>query len=81
VSRDERTATRAPSAADLDPFAGDDEPWAAEDLEPEAVGTLLRGRPTNVSFLRAATVVVLGAVLAWAAIGAIALQVYRLVTG
>jgi hypothetical protein len=78
---DERTAVETPAVAELDPFAGEDEPWAEEDLALAWIADAQAGRTEHVSFFRAVVIVCIAGALVWAVIGATALAIYRLLGG
>ena len=81
MNPDERIAVETPAAAELDPFAGDDEPWAEEDLARAWIADAQTGRTDHVAFFRALVVVCIVAALVWAVIGATAVAIYRLLGG
>jgi hypothetical protein len=65
---------------DVDPFAGEDDLWADEDV-------LLEARVANqydqdvVEFFRTLAVVLAVGLIAWIAVGAVALELYGLLAG
>ena len=81
MKADKPIAVETPAAAELDPFAGDDEPWAEEDLAGAWIADAQTGRMDHVAFFRALVVVCIAGALVWAVIGATALAIYRLLGG
>jgi hypothetical protein len=78
---DERIAVETPAAAELDPFFGDDEQWAEEDVALAWIADAQAGRTDQISFLRAVVVVCIAGALFWAVIGATAVAIYRVLSG
>jgi hypothetical protein len=68
---------------DVDPFAGDDEPWAHEDVAPVWLGDAHPGSALRAehSFLRVLVLVGVFCGVMWAAILAVLLEVYRALAG
>jgi len=81
MSRDELRTLPPPPLAEADPFAGDDEPWADEDLAHAWADDARQGRLQHVRFVRAVLLAVAGGAVVWAALGAIVFEIYRLFTG
>jgi hypothetical protein len=73
---DTKTLDRVEQTAD--PFAGDDEPWADEDVVVAWVADA-EGGAAHLRFFRALALAVPVGMLAWAIVGAIAFGLYRLV--
>ena len=81
MKRDEPIAVETPAAAELDPFAGDDEAWAEEDLARAWIAEAQTGRSDHVAFFRSVVFACLAGALVWAVIGATAFAIYRLLGG
>jgi hypothetical protein len=62
----------------FDPFAGDDEAWAREDIVETWIGDAVRGAADHVGFFRALFLVIALSVLGWAALGALAFELCQL---
>ena len=77
----EPIAVETPTAADLDPFAGDDEPWAEEYLARAWIADAQAGRGDHVGFFRAVVFVSVAGAVLWAVVGATAIAIYRLLAG
>jgi hypothetical protein len=78
MSPREQVTLDTEAAADLDPLAGDDEAWAAEDLLAwnEYVE---RSDAEHGAFFRAVVLALAASVLLWGAFAAIAFVLYRVV--
>jgi hypothetical protein len=61
----------------LDPFAGDDEAWAPDDIVEAWMRDAARGVAGHIGFYRALFRVITVSVLAWAALAALVFELYR----
>jgi len=69
-----------PTRESVDPFAGDDDPWAPEDLEAAWVEDAQTGAAASLGFFRALFLVVVAGAVVWVAAGGVAFALYQLLT-
>jgi len=68
-------------AIDADPFAGDDELWAEEDVARPWMDDTQTARNDHVTFFRVLVLVGVASGVLWAAVLAVGVEVYRLLAG